>query len=67
MSPEEDRAGAEAAAGTALAMAGAEYRKSRKGLYGQREVDRQQITSGRKGLLRTLRFIRDERGIVRGA
>lgn len=56
-----------AAAGTALATAGAEYRKSRKGLYGQREVDRQQITSGRKGLLKTLQFITDERGIVRGA
>lgn len=54
-----------AAAGTALAMAGVEYRKSRMGLHGQREVDRQQISSGRQGL-RTLPFITNERGIVRG-
>lgn len=54
-----------AAAETTLAVAGAEYRKSRTWLRGQREVDRQPISSGRKGL-RTLPFITDERGIVRG-
>lgn len=60
MSPEEDRAGAEAAAGTALAMAGAEYRKSRKGFYGQREVDSRSLQGG-KAFLRTQPLITDEK------